>query len=39
MTYVAKTSYFEDAPSGHTIAYKNVDNVLRFGKYISLFVI
>ena len=34
MTYVEKTSYFEIAPLGHTIAYKNVDNSLKNGKYI-----
>ena len=38
MTYVEKTSYFEVAPLGHTIAYKNVDNLLKYGKYIFLFV-
>ena len=27
LTYVEKTSYFEVAPPGHTIAYKNVDNL------------
>ena len=27
MTYVEKTSYFEVAPPGHTIAYKNIDNL------------
>ena len=34
MTYVEKTSYFEVAPPGHTIAYKNVDNLFKNGKYI-----
>ena len=34
MTYVEKTSYFEVAPPGHTIAYKNIDNLLKYGKYI-----
>ena len=34
MTYVEKTSYFEVAPPGHFIAYKNVDNSLKNGKYI-----
>ena len=29
MTYIEKTSYFEVAPPGHTIAYKNVDNLLK----------
>ena len=33
MTYVEKT-YFEVAPPGRTIAYKNVDNSLKNGKYI-----
>ena len=36
--YVAKTSYFEGAPPGHTITYKNVNNLLKNGKYIFLFV-
>ena len=34
MTYVEKTSYFEIAPPGHTLAYKNVDNSLKNDKYI-----
>ena len=34
MTHVEKTSYFEVASPGHTIAYKNVDNLLKIGKYI-----
>ena len=38
MTYVEKTSYFEVAPPGHTTAYKNVDNLLKNGKYILKFV-
>ena len=29
MTYIEKTSYFEVAPLGHTIAYKNVDNLFK----------
>ena len=29
MTYVEKTSYFKVAPSGHAIAYKNIDNLLK----------
>ena len=33
MTYVEKTTYFEVGPPGHTIAYKNVDNLLKTGKY------
>ena len=37
MTYVEKTC-FEVAPPGHTIAYKNVDNELKNGKHIFLFV-
>ena len=34
MTYIEKTSYFEVAPPGHTIAYKNIDNLLENGKKI-----
>ena len=34
LTYVEKTSYFETAPPGHTIAYKNVDNSFKNVKYI-----
>ena len=34
MTYVEKTSYFEVAPPGNTIVYKNVDYLLKHGKYI-----
>ena len=34
MTFAEFTSYFEVAPPGHTIAYKNVDNLLNNGKYI-----
>ena len=34
LTYVEKTSYFEVAPPGHTIAYQNVDNLLKSDKYI-----
>ena len=34
MTYVEKTSYFEIAPPGHTIVYKNGDNLLYISKYI-----
>ena len=33
MTYFEKTSYFEVAPPGHTIAYKNVDNLFKNSKY------
>ena len=29
MTYFEKTSYFEVAPPGHTIAHKNVDDLLK----------
>ena len=29
MTHVENTSYFEVAMPGHTISYKNVDNVLK----------
>ena len=37
MTYVDKTSYFEVASPGHTIAYKNVDNLLQLvGIYSNL---
>ena len=39
MTYVEKTAYFEVAPPGHTIAYKNeLNNLFKYGKYIFLFV-
>ena len=34
MTYVEKTSYFEVAPPGNTIIYKNVDNLLNHDQYI-----
>ena len=33
--YVEKTSYFEIAPPGHTIAYKNIDNLFKNDKYVS----
>ena len=34
-TYVEKISYLEVAPPGHTIAYKNVDNLIfKNDKYI-----
>ena len=39
MTYVEKTSYFEIAPPGHTIAYKNIDILLKTATFMSLFVI
>ena len=29
MAYAEKTSYFEVAPPGHTIAYKNIDNLFK----------
>ena len=29
MSYVDKTPYFEVAPPGHTIAYKNIDNLFK----------
>ena len=29
MTYIEKKSYFEVAPPGHNIAYKNADNLLK----------
>ena len=35
MTYVEKTSYYEVAPPGHTIAYKNIDDLLKNDKLIS----
>ena len=35
MAYVQKTSYFDVAPPGHTISYKNIDNLLKNDKYIS----
>ena len=34
LTYVEKTSYLEVAPPGHTIAYKNIDNLIKNNKYI-----
>ena len=37
MTYMERMSYFEVAPPGHTIAYKNIDNLSKNDKYISLF--
>ena len=39
LTYVEKTSYSEVAPPGHTTAYKNIDDLFKNKKYISLFVI
>ena len=39
MTNIEKTSYFEVTPPDHTIAYKNVDNLLKNDKYILQFVI
>ena len=35
MTNVEKTSYFEVAPPGHTIAYKNIDDLLKNDKLMS----
>ena len=35
MTYVEKTSYFVVAPPGHTIAYKNIDHLLKNEKLMS----
>ena len=35
MTYVEKTLYFEVAPPGHTIANKNIDNLLKSVKLMS----
>ena len=32
LTYVEQTSYFEVAPPGHTIAYKNVDKLSKNDK-------
>ena len=29
MTYDEKTSYFDVAPPGHTIPYKNIDNLFK----------
>ena len=34
MTYVEKTTYFEAAPPGQTIAYKKGDNLVKNGKFI-----
>ena len=39
MTYIKNTSYFEVAPPGYTVAYKNIDNLFKNDKYISLFAI
>ena len=35
MTYTENTSNFEVVPPGHTIAYKNIDNLFKNDKYIS----
>ena len=35
MTYIENTSYFDVAPLGHTIAYKNIDNLLKNDTFIS----
>ena len=34
MTYVEKTAYFEVKPPGHTIAYKNIDDLLKNDKFM-----
>ena len=34
MTYVEKTPYFEVAPPCHTIADKNIDNLLKNDEYL-----
>ena len=34
LTYVEKTSYFEIAPPGHTITYKNINNLFKNKKFI-----
>ena len=34
LTYIEKTSYFEVAPPGHTVGYKNVDYLSKNHKYI-----
>ena len=36
MTYIEKTSYFEVAPPGQTIAYKNVDYLF---KTVSIYIL
>ena len=38
MTCIEKTSYFDVAPPGHTIAYKNIDNLLKKDRLMSYFV-
>ena len=35
MIYVEETSYFDVAPPGHTIAYKNIDYLLKNDKLMS----
>ena len=35
--YVEKTSHFEVAPPGHTIAHKSIDNLLKNGKHTYIF--
>ena len=35
MTYIKNTSYFEVLSPGHTIAYKNIDNLFKNDKYLS----
>ena len=39
MTSVEETSYFEVAPPGYTIAYKNIDNLSKNKSQILYFVI
>ena len=34
MTYIENWSYFEVAPPVHTVAYKNIDNLLKNNKNI-----
>ena len=36
MTYVEKTSHFEIVPPCHTIAYRNIVNLSKNGKYILI---
>ena len=38
MTHVEKTTYFEVATPGHTISYKNVDNVLEMVNILICYV-
>ena len=34
MPFVEKTSYFEVAPPGYTIAFRKIDNLFKIDKYI-----